>query len=123
MLDFYPTVADYCGLKAPHKLAGESLRPFLENPAAKGREAAFTLVTRGGGRYGQTVRTDRWRFIQWSDGNAELYDELNDPQETHDLSKATQHAALIQEMKRHLAKIGPFKPDAIPPSDNTKPSS
>jgi uncharacterized sulfatase len=120
LVDFYPTVADYCGMKAPHKLAGESLRPLLENPAAKGRDVAFTLATRGGGRYGQAVRTDRWRFIQWSDGNVELYDELDDPQETHDVSKESQHAALIQEMKTRLAKIGPFKVDDAPSAKPVK---
>lgn len=108
-VDLYPTVADYCGVKASHQLAGESLRPLLVNPAGQGREAAFTLVTRGGTGYGQTVRTDRWRYTQWSDGAAELYDELNDPQETYDLAKDPQHAAQIQELKRLLAKIGPFK--------------
>src|SRR6185436_3706065 len=39
MVDIYPTVADYCGVKAPHKLAGESLRPQLRNVAAQARDA------------------------------------------------------------------------------------
>ena len=60
---------------------------------AKGKDAAFTLVARGQGQYGQAVRTDRWRYIQWSDGTDELYDEANDPQETHDLAGDPRHAA------------------------------
>lgn len=110
LVDLYPTIADYCGVKAPHKLAGESLRPLLQNPAANGREAAFTLVTRGGRNYGQAVRTERWRYIQWSDGKAELYDELNDPDEVHDVVSEAKHAALIQELKKRLKKVGPFQP-------------
>jgi uncharacterized sulfatase len=120
LVDFYPTVADYCDVKAPHPLAGESLRPLLENPASKGREAAFTLVTRGGNRYGQAVRTDRWRFVQWSDDSVELYDQLNDPQETRDLSDDSQHAALIQGMKGRLAKIDPPKAEDTPPTKSKK---
>ena len=89
LVDFYPTVADYCGVKAPHKLAGQSLRPLLEDPARHGKEAAFTLVTRGQGKYGQTVRTDRWRYTRWSDGTAELYDETNDREETRNLAADT----------------------------------
>jgi uncharacterized sulfatase len=110
-VDIYPTIADYCGVKPPHKLAGQSLRPLLENPAAKGRDAAFTLVVRGR-NYGQTVRTDRWRYIQWSDGAAELYDQLNDVEETHDVSADTANAAVIEELKSKLKSVGPFEPDA-----------
>ena len=107
-VDLYPTVMDYCGVKLPPQLAGQSLRQLLKNPAEKGREAAFTLVIRGR-HYGQSVRTDRWRYTQWSDGNAELYDELNDPEETHDLFGDPAHAKLIAELKGRLTKIGPYK--------------
>lgn len=120
LVDLYPTVADYCGLRAPHKLAGQSLRPLLENPAVKGKEAAFTLVTRGGDRYGQAVRTERWRFIQWSDGNVELYDELEDPQEVHDVAGNATNAGLISELKGMLAKVGPFKPADVKNTDKAR---
>jgi len=109
-VDLYPTITDYSDLQAPHKLAGESLRPLLQNPSAKGRDAAFTLVTRGANKYGQAVRTDRWRYIQWSDGHAELYDELNDPEETHDVHQDPKNQPLIEELKALLAKIGPLQP-------------
>lgn len=116
-VDLYPTIADYCGMKAPHKLAGESLRPLLENPAAQGRAAAFTLVMRGR-NYGQTVRTERWRYIQWTDGNAELYDELADPQETRDVAGDPGNAKLIEELKAKLKQVGPFEP-----AEDTQPKS
>src|SRR5207253_4626272 len=108
-VDLYPTVADYCGVQPPHKLAGETLRPLLENPSGKGRDAAFTLVVRGGKNYGQTVRTERWRLIQWSDGNLELYDELNDPEEVRDVSTRPENAARISELQTLLKRVGPFE--------------
>ena len=120
LVDLYPTVADYCGAPAPHRLAGQSLRPLLGTPAGPGRVAAFTLVTRGAGRYGQAVRTDRWRFVQWSDGAVELYDETNDPQEFHDVSADPRLAPQLQEMKRLLAKVGPLKADATPSAKSPK---
>jgi uncharacterized sulfatase len=128
-VDLYPTVADYCGVKAPHALAGESLRPLLGNPSGPRRAAAFTLVTRGK-NYGQSVRTERWRYTQWSDGTAELYDEANDPEETHDLAKSPPNATLIPELKSLLQKVGPFhpsenqdkaKPDKRPKRTTTQP--
>jgi len=120
LVDIYPTVADFCALQAPHPLAGQSLRALLADPARKGREAAFTLVARSAGQYGQTVRTDRWRYIRWSDGADELYDEANDPEETRDVSGDSSHASLIQAMQKHLKQVGPFKPPAISPAPKAK---
>jgi iduronate 2-sulfatase len=42
LLDLYPTLIDYCDLKAPHKLTGISLRPVLEKPALTRNKPAFT---------------------------------------------------------------------------------
>ncbi len=86
-VDLYPTVADLCGLAPPPDLAGRSLRPLLHDPAAPGKAAAFTLVTRGAAR-GDSVRTDRWRFTRWSDGAVELYDHASDPEETRNVASA-----------------------------------
>jgi len=116
LVDLYPTVADYLGVQAPHALAGQTLRPLLENPAAPGHAAAFTLVTRGGAAHGQAVRTDRWRFIQWSDGAVELYDHRDDPEETHDVSAEPSNAKLILDLRAQLAqKVGPYRPAETPP--------
>ncbi len=120
LVDLYPTVADYLGVKPPHVLAGQSLRPLLENPAAPARDAAFTLVTRGGTAHGQAVRTDRWRYIQWSDGTAELYDHANDPEETHDVSALPANAKFIVELKTLIAqKVGAYHPAAASSVDSS----
>lgn len=115
LVDLYPTVIDYCGVSAPHELAGQSLRPLLIDPSSPGKAAAFTLVVRDKGRYGQSVRTDRWRYTRWSDGTAELYDELNDPQETRDLSGNPSYANEIATLGKLLEQIGVF-PAEIPKS-------
>jgi iduronate 2-sulfatase len=87
-VDLYPTVADFCGLKMPHAGAGVSVRPVLTKPEASIKDAAFTLVTRGPKLYGQSVRTTRWRFIRWSDGQTELYDHDHDAEENHNVAMA-----------------------------------
>lgn len=106
LVDLYPTVIDYCGLPAAHDLAGRSLRPLLMDPTSPGKSAAFTLVVRDKGRYGQSVRTDRWRYTRWSDGSHELYDEHNDPQESHDLSGNPRDADEIIPLGKLLDPIG-----------------
>jgi uncharacterized sulfatase len=118
LIDLYPTVADYLGLKAPHAFAGRSLRPQLANPAAPGGDAAFTLVTRGTA-HGQAVRTDRWRYVEWSDGTAELYDHDRDPEETRDVSADPANAKLIVDLKALLARnVGPCRPREIASDDS-----
>lgn len=105
-VDLYPTLADYCGLTPPHELAGTSLRPQLENPEAPGKEMAFTLVTRGK-ENGRSVRTDRWRYTLWSDGNDELYDHDHDhdPEEHHSVANDPSHAAMIAGFRERLERI------------------
>ena len=53
--------------------------PPLVDPAKKLHDSALTHITRGGGVTGFSLRTERWRYIEWSDGNAELYDHDHDP--------------------------------------------
>jgi uncharacterized sulfatase len=120
LVDFYPTVADYCGVKAPHKLAGQSLRPLLEDPSRPGKPAAFTLVTRGRGQYGQTVRTDRWRYTRWSDGTAELYDEADDREETRNLAGSPASAGTVQNLRQLLDQVGPLPQPVLPPAAKPK---
>ncbi|MBM3855556.1 MAG: sulfatase, partial [Verrucomicrobia bacterium] len=87
-VDLYPTVADFAGLPVPAGLAGESLRPLLADPGRPGKRAAFTLVTRGPQQRGDSVRTARWRYTEWSDGARELYDHDADPEETRNVAAA-----------------------------------
>jgi iduronate 2-sulfatase len=103
-VDLYPTVADVCGLKMSHEAAGVSLRPILQHSDTSVKDAAFTLVSRGPKLYGQGMRTARWRITRWSDGQTELYDHDEDPEELHDVS--SQHPELVRELTGHLQIIG-----------------
>ena len=104
-VDLYPTVADFCGLKMPHAAAGTSVRPILTNPDAGIKEAAFTLVTRGPKLHGQSVRTARWRFTRWTDGQTELYDHDLDPEENHNVAKANPNVA--EQLEARLKTLPP----------------
>lgn len=107
-IDLYPTVADFCGLKMPHSGAGTSLLPILNDPSATLKDAAFTLVTRGAKLHAQSIRTDRWRFTLWSDGQTELYDHEQDPEELHDVSSL--HASLVQDLTARIRSLPKFTP-------------
>ncbi|HUF63752.1 MAG TPA: sulfatase-like hydrolase/transferase, partial [Verrucomicrobiales bacterium] len=119
-VDLFPTVMDYCGVTLPTGLAGQSLRPQLEDPAAPGKGAAFTLVVRGGDRFGQAVHTPRWHFNKWSDGAEELYDLDHDPEENNNLAGTPGHETILSELREKLTEIGPYtsrKPAEAPPAN------
>jgi uncharacterized sulfatase len=107
-VDLYPTVADFCSLKLPHTTAGSSLRPTLTNPSTSIKDAAFTLVTRGPKLYGQSVRTARWRFTLWSDGQSELYDHDQDPEELHNI--ADRQGPVVQDLTARLKSLPKLTP-------------
>ncbi len=102
-LDLYPTVAGLCGLPVPATVEGRSLQPLLADSARKLHDVALTHITRGGGVTGFSLRTERWRYIEWSDGHSELYDQNADPGEWRNLAGDPASAAVLAELKRQLA--------------------
>ncbi len=107
-VDLYPTIADLCGLRIPHEVAGVSLRSVLESPEASVKDAAFTFVTRRPRLYGQSIRTARWRFTKWSDDQTELYDHDRDPEELHNV--AGEYPEIVTTLSKQLSIIGEPQP-------------
>lgn len=103
-VDLLPTVADYCGVKPPPNLAGQSLRPLLEDPSSPGKRAVFTMVTRGPKNRGDSIRTDRWRYTEWSDGSRELYDHSIDPEETKNLAAEPALNLIVRQLSEQMSK-------------------
>lgn len=105
-VDLYPTITELCGMTPPAGLAGQSLRPILYDPAHSGKPAAFTVVTRGPQQRGDSIRTDRWRYTEWSDGERELYDHDSDPEETRNVVAANPEAveALSQQLRSNIPR-------------------
>jgi len=113
MLDFYPTLADLCGLsEVPSNLHGKSLRPLLENPNAKWDRPAISQVARNRNNakkslMGYSIRTERFRYTEWDGGaeGVELYDYQADPKELKNLGNSAAHAKTRAELKSRLAAI------------------
>ena len=106
-IDLYPTLIDYCGLKAPHELSGKSMRPVLEGQTDGWENVAFSQVTRQKtkGMMGYTVRTARWRYIQWgrnAEGGAELYDHSKDGGEYYNLAGNPEYAEVQKKLRERL---------------------
>jgi arylsulfatase A-like enzyme len=133
-VDLYPTLTELAGVKSPSNLQGQSLVPMLKDAGAKGRGWALTQVARGGvgkpkasaakgaaGKrfFGYTLRTPRWRYTEWDEGEQgkELYDHDKDPQELTNLASQPEHAALIAQLSKQMKEAvkTTFPPDGKTP--------
>jgi iduronate 2-sulfatase len=103
LVDLYPTLAELCDVTAPGELQGRSLVPMLRDPKVAGKQVAYTVVSRGK-KLGKAIRTNRWRYARWPDGE-ELYDLQNDPAEHTNLAASSEHAETVKNMREHLARI------------------
>jgi arylsulfatase A-like enzyme len=106
LLDIYPTLCDACGLPMPTGLEGHSLVPLARDPQAAWAHAAFT-VAKNGPAFGQSVRTERYRYSEWNGGGAGavLFDHDNDPHEMKNLAEDPAHVQTLAEMKKLLARL------------------
>ncbi|MDA0284983.1 MAG: sulfatase [Planctomycetota bacterium] len=102
MIDFYPTLAELCGLDAPENLSGVSLLSALHDPSARPRQDALTQFD-----IGYSLRVSQYRYTEWGkDGSegAELYNHDSDPEELVNLATNPETAQLVKRLSRQLRK-------------------
>ena len=80
-LCIFPTLVELCKLKPVLDLDGVSIVPLLKEPNKEWGIPAVSEFRRGQ----CSVRSERYRYIQYSDGTSELYDHYNDPNEWNNL--------------------------------------
>ena len=101
LLDLYPTLIDLCDLPTRSELEGRSLVPLLENPGALWDRPVVT--THGRGHH--AIRSERWRYIRYSDGTEELYDHDADPLEWENAAGRESLAAIKKKLAGRLPKV------------------
>lgn len=94
LIDLYPTLLDLCRLPDGVGLEGVSLRPLLEDPGMEWTRPAVMTFRRGN----HAVRSERYRYIRYANGDEEFYDHASDPHEWTNLAGDPAHAV---EMARH----------------------
>lgn len=100
MVDFYPTLAELCGLQPPPSVSGMSLVPALRNPKNSPRQFALTQYDSG-----YSLVNDRYRYTEWGvDGKEgkELYDHQTDAAEMKNLADTPRHRSLINRFAKEL---------------------
>ena len=118
LIDVFPTMTEFNGLKTPPHLQGKSLIPILNGSKNKVKDVALSQYPRNG-KMGYSLRSDRYRYIEWHEGDykkstsyingkitaVELYDYEKDPLETKNLAKDPAYAGVVKEMQKELYKV------------------
>ena len=99
LMNVYPTLCELCDLPIPEQVEGISMLPLLKNPQAEWDRPAVTTHGRGN----HAVRSERYRYIRYANGDEELYDHDADAMEWKNLASE----ASLEDVKRELAKWFP----------------
>lgn len=124
-IDIFPTLCELTGSKIPEVLDGKSLVPLMKKPTATVKDFAISQYPRGASKevakqlgfstnksMGYSLRTSRYRFTVWMGEDfrstqpfkkdliigTELYDYEKDPNETQNVAKAKEYAAISTEL-------------------------
>lgn len=100
LIDLYPTLVELLGLSERGGLAGHSIVPQIEEPTAE--RAVPVISTWMPGNH--AVRTTRWVYIEYADGEAELYDRLTDHEETTNLINDASLSGVVAELSKWIPK-------------------
>lgn len=111
LVDLYPTLCDLVGIDSPKHLQGESLISALKTPSTTLPSIALSQHIRFNERYmGRALRTDRYRFVLWTDTKngkiveRELYDHHIDPLETRNLAGDPDFKKQVDALETQLRK-------------------
>ena len=105
-MSIYPTLCELAALPVPKHVEGTGISNLLSNPHAEWAKPALTTH----GFANHAVRSERWRFIRYTDGGEELYDHLYDPYEWTNVASRTE----LSNVKSGLAKAFPSKNTPAP---------
>lgn len=101
LLSLFPTLLELSGLPPASNHDGPSLVPLLRNPESHWPHVSTTFQ-----HDGKTVgiSTQRWRYINYGNGDEELYDIANDPHEWKNLAKEPQFSTKLNELRAFTPK-------------------
>lgn len=121
-IDLAPTILDYAGIPVPASMQGKSLRPLAEGKTPSWRTEFYyehRYNTEGSRVYlpeSEGLVTRKYKYMRYFNGKdqdsffyEELYDQLLDPFEVHNLSYSPDKSVLkdqmIQTMKRMRSEL------------------
>jgi len=108
--DLAPTFAALAGIEPPDFVDGRSFLPLLQDPAQPWRQS-FAIERRQretmeivGAASFQAVRTADWTYVEYFNGERELYDLRSDPEQMVNVV-TTAEPLLLDQLSRRLAEL------------------
>ncbi len=103
-IDIYPSLCELAGIPKPKHLQGQSFVPLLQNPKQKWKEAAV-----GRFRSGDTIRTNKFRFSQYTNPKGKLlsqmlYNHTTDADEKTNIVKEEKMKETVKKLSTLLHK-------------------
>jgi arylsulfatase A-like enzyme len=98
MVNVYPTLISLCDLPPKEDLDGRDMTRLLRDPDMDWEWPAITEYDRGE----IAVRTEKWRYIRYSDGSEELYNRDNDPYEWDNLANDNQYNEILEKHRKWI---------------------
>ena len=99
-LCIYPTLLELCNMEQVKGLDGVSIVPLLKDPDIEWGIPAVSEFRRGQ----CSVRSERYRYIRYSDGSSELYDHSKDPNEWDNIA-SEKHQDVIDDLANFIPKL------------------
>ncbi len=104
--DLYPTIVSMAGLQRPKDVYGNNISSIIENPKTELK----TQVLNTHGENNHALRTVKYRYIRFANGDQELYDMQKDPYEYKNLIKDKNSKATLEQLDSKLDSLLVLKP-------------
>jgi len=110
-IDLAPTFADLAGFAAPDTVDGTSLLPLLKNESITWRDDLLFEHWPTEDGVGAdipefyAVRNAEWKYVEYSTGEKELYDLVNDPYELNNLAGLPEYAEVQTQLQQRLIEL------------------
>ena len=100
LIDIYPTIMEFTGIKTPDHVVGKSLKTIIDDSTKLVRNSALTKW-----RNGYSMKTQRYRITKWGEKGElgyELYDHTFDKNEMKNLSRDTNYYLVLDSLKKAI---------------------
>ncbi len=115
LVDLYPTLIELCGLPKRDDLDGRSLAPLVRNPETRWPYPAIITHSPRWLGTNHAIRSERYHYIHYSDGQEELYDMANDPNQWRNLADTAECLGVKAKLREWLPTVNAehFRPGRI----------